>query len=120
MKLNITIFNKSASDEMVGQVHLVARENKTLTLKPARLGTSWRGQARVRLDDRRVFDVCRNDEILTLPSTITSGATVSGWLAFVIDSSQVELARQHKWYVVVLDQDGKQYKSRAEQDQSIG
>ena len=119
MKLNVAILNRSQTDEMVTQVLLTARKDKTLTFTPVKLRISWRGKAQVRLDDRRVYDVCGKDEVLTLPSTITSGSTVSGWLSFVIDSSQVELARQHKWHVTVVNQDGRQYKSRAEQDQSI-
>jgi len=120
MRINITILNRSQSDEMVSQVLLAAREDKTLIFTPAKLRASWRGQAQVRLDDRRVYDVCGKHEILTLPYIIKSGTTVSGWLSFVIDSSQVELARQHKWYVAIMDQDGRRYKSRTEQDQSIG
>jgi hypothetical protein len=119
MRLNVAILNRSESDMIVRQVLLAAREDKALTLTPARLRTAWRGNARIRLDDRRVFDVCGNNEILTLPSTIASGATVSGWLAFVIEVDQTELVKQHKWCVVAIDQDGRKYKSRAEQDQSI-
>jgi len=119
MRLNIVILNRSESEEIVEQVQLAAREDKTLTLTTAKLRTAWRGNARIRLDDRRVFDVCGNDEILTLPSTIASGATVSGWLAFVIEPDQTELFRQQKLCVVVADQDGRQYRSRVEQDQSI-
>ena len=119
MKLNVAILNRSESDEIVGQVLLAARADKTLTLTPTKLRTAWRGEARIRLDDRRVFDVCGNDEILTLPSTIESGATVSGWLAFVIEPDQTELFRQHKLCLVVVDQDRRQYRSRAEQDQNI-
>ena len=112
--------HRLAADEVVSQVLLAARKDKTFTLAQAKLRTAWQGNARIRLDDRRVFDVCGNNEILTLPATVASGATVNGWLAFVIESSQVELAKQHKWCVAVVDQKGRQYKSRAEQDQSIG
>jgi hypothetical protein len=120
MRLKVTILNRSETDETVSQIMLAAREDKNVTLAPTKLRTAWRGNARIRLDDRRVFDVCGNDEILTLPSTIAGGATISGWLAFVIDSGQVELAKQHRWCVVVMGQDGKQYRSRVEQDQNIG
>ncbi|HEY40887.1 MAG TPA: hypothetical protein G4O18_03395 [Dehalococcoidia bacterium] len=120
MRLKVAILNRSEADETVSQILLAAREDKDVTLAPAKLRTAWRGNARIRLDDRRVFDVCGNDEILTLPSTIAGGATVSGWLAFVIDSGQVEMAKQYKWCVVVVGQDGRQYRSRAEQDQNIG
>ena len=119
-RLNITILNRSQSDEMVSQILLAAREDKTLTFTPAKLRTSWRGRAQVRLDDRRVYDVCGKHEVLTLPSPIKSGTIVSGWLSFVVDSSQVELVSQHKWYVAVVDQDGRRYKSKTEQDRSIG
>jgi hypothetical protein len=119
-RLEVAILNRSEADEMVSQILLAAREDKNVTLAPAKLRTAWRGNARIRLDDRRVFDVCGNDEILALPSTIARGTTVSGWLAFVIDSAQVELAKQYRWCVVVVGQDGKQYRSRADQDQSIG
>jgi hypothetical protein len=120
MKLNLTILNRSETDRIISQVLLAARKDKSLTIAPAKLRTAWRGNARIRLDDRRVFDVCGNNEILALPSTVTSGATVSGWLAFVIDSEQAELFRQHKLCVAVVDQRGRQYRSRAGQDQSIG
>ncbi len=119
MKLNVAILNRSQSDKIVSQMLLVAREDKNITLAPAKLRTAWRGNARVRLDDRRMYDVCGNDEILTLPSTIKSGLTISGWIAFVIESNQTELVKRHKWCVAVVDEDGRQYKSRADQDQSI-
>ncbi|UCB43361.1 MAG: hypothetical protein JSV77_01560 [Dehalococcoidales bacterium] len=120
IKLNVAILNRSQSDEMVSQALLAAREDRTITLTPVKLRTAWQGNARIRLDDRRVFDICGKDEILTLPSTVASGAIISGWLAFVIEAGQVELAKQHEWCVAVVDQDGRQYKSRAEQDQTIG
>lgn len=120
VKLNVAILNRSQSDVVVSQVLLAARTDKTLTFEPTKVRTSWQGNARIRLDDRRLYDICGNDEVLALPSTITRGAVVSGWFAFVIDSSQVESAKQHKWGVVVVDQDGRQYRSRATQDQSIG
>lgn len=120
MRLNVTILNRSESDKIVRQVLLAERKDKILTLTPAKLRIAWRGQARIRLDDRRVFDVCGNDEVLTLPSTIASGATVSGWLAFVVEADQTELFGQHKLCVVVLDQDGRQYRSKSVQDRGIG
>ena len=120
MRLKVAILNRSEADEVVSQIVLAAREDTNATLAPAKLRTAWRGNARIRLDDRRVFDVCGNDEVLALPSTITGGAIISGWLAFVVDPGQVELVKQHKWCVVVVGQDGRQYRSRAEQDQSIG
>lgn len=119
MRLDVVILNRSESEETVQQTLLTAREDKDLILTPAKLRTAWRGNARIRLDDRRVFDVCGNDEILALPSTIASGAAVSGWLAFVIEPDRIELLRQHKLCLVVVDQDRRQYRSRAEQDQSI-
>ncbi len=119
-KLNVAILNRSQSDVVVSQVLLASRTDKTLTFEPTKVRTSWQGNARIRLDDRRVYDICANDETLALPATVQRGAVVSGWLAFVIDLGQVELAKQHKWGVVVVDQDGRQYRSRATQDQSIG
>jgi hypothetical protein len=119
-KLNVAILNRSQSDEVVNQVLLAARTDKTLSFAPTKVRTTWQGNARIRLDDRRLYDICGNDEVLALPATITGGAVVSGWFAFVIDSSQLELAKQHKWGVVVVDQDGRQYRSRTTQDQSIG
>jgi hypothetical protein len=119
VRLNIAILNRSQSDEIVSQVLLAARADKAISFAPTKVRTSWQGNARIRLDDRRLYDICSNDEVLALPSTITGGAVVSGWFAFVIDSSQVELVKQHKWGVVVVDQDGRQYRSRATQDQSI-
>ena len=119
-RLNIAILNRSQADEIVSQVLLAARTDTTLTFEPTKVRTSWQGNARIRLDDRRLYDICGNDEVLALPSTIAGGAVASGWFAFVIDSDQVELAKQHKWGVVVVDQNGRQYRSRATQDQSIG
>ncbi|HEY32622.1 MAG TPA: hypothetical protein G4O10_05905 [Dehalococcoidia bacterium] len=119
MRLNVVVLNRSQADMTVSQVLLAARENKSLNLTPHKLRTAWRGNARIRLDDRRTYDVCTNDEILELPSTVTSGMTVTGWVAFVIESSQTGLIKQHKWCIAVVDQDGRQYRSRVEQDQSI-
>ena len=119
IRLNVTILNKSQSDAVVNQVLLSSREDEAFTLTPSRIRPAWRGNARVRLDDRRLYDICGNDEILTLPSTIKSGATIKGWLAFVIDSNQVKLISKYNLCTVVVDQRDKQYKSKAEQDQSI-
>lgn len=116
IRLNVTILNRSQSDEVVSQVLLSSREDETLTLTPSRIRTAWRGNARVRLDDRRLYDICGNDEILTLPSTIKSGAKIKGWLAFVIDSNQVKLTRKYNLCTVVVDQCARQYKSKAEED----
>jgi len=120
IRLNVTILNRSKSDELVGQVLLSAREDEILTLTPARIRPAWRGNARVRLDDRRLYDICGNDEIITLPSTIKSGAKIKGWLAFVVDSNKVKLTRKYNLFTVVVDKCAGQYKSKAEQDQSIG
>lgn len=120
IKLNVAILNRSQADMTVSQVLLAARENKTLNLTPHKLRTAWRGNARIRLDDRRMYDVCANDAIFELPSMVASGMTVTGWLAFFIESSQTGLTKHHKWCITVVDQDGRQYTSRVEQDQSVG
>ena len=119
MKLNVAVLNRFQANMIVSQVFLTARENNTITCTPSKIRTAWRGNARIRLDDRRMYDICGNDEIFALPSTIASGMTVSGWFAFVFESTQAELVKQHKWCVAVVDQDGRHYRSRAEQDQSI-
>ncbi len=116
----VAILNKSQSDQMIGQVFLKTRKDKSLRIAPEKLEVSWRGRARLRLGSRRVVEVCGKDEMLTLPTTVKGGALTSGWLAFVMEPGQLELAKLHKWHVAAFDLSGKEHRSAAKQDQSIG